>query len=112
MAGTRALILLTTVASSADGDTLASALVEERLAACVSLIGPIHSTYRWEGSVQRESEILLLIKSTEDRREDLERRLTELHPYDVPEILFLEPSRAGAPYLAWLEGSTKKEPGR
>lgn len=86
---------------------MATAVVEERLAACVNLVPGLISIYRWQGQVKREPECLLLIKTSTDRFEPLRQRLRALHPYDVPEILAL-PVRDGDPdYLTWLTENTR-----
>ena len=86
---------------------LAEALVGDRLAACVNRIGPVQSTYRWQGAIESASETLLAIKTTAARFEALQARLRELHPYDLPEII-ATPVSAGLPeYLAWVRGSVE-----
>ena len=93
-----------------DADTasrLARALVDERLAACVNVVGGVVSTYRWQDAVQIDDEVLLVIKTTADRFEALQARLIELHPYEMPEVLAVEPVSGSAPYLAWLDRETR-----
>ncbi|MBK8067669.1 MAG: divalent-cation tolerance protein CutA [Rhodanobacteraceae bacterium] len=86
-------------------EALAAALVGERLAACVNRIGPVQSTYRWQGAIESASETLLAIKTTAARFEALQARLRELHPYEVPEII-ATPVSGGLPeYLAWVRES-------
>ena len=98
-------IALTTLASRAEGEQLAATLVEERLAACVNVFGPVASIYRWEGKVARDEEVLLFIKTTAAGVEPLKTRVLDLHPYDTPEFLAFEVG-AGAPdYLAWVVDS-------
>ena len=98
-------IALTTLASREEGERLAATLVEERLAACVNVIGGVASLYRWEGKVERDEEVLLLMKTTEAGVRPLRNRVLELHPYDTPEFLAFEVG-AGAPgYLAWVAES-------
>ncbi|NNF06713.1 MAG: divalent-cation tolerance protein CutA, partial [Candidatus Eisenbacteria bacterium] len=87
---------MTTAPSSEEGTRLAKILVEERLAACVSRVPAVHSHFRWEGEIQEATEELLVIKTHARRAPDLTRRLSEIHPYDVPEILVL-PVAAGLP---------------
>ena len=84
---TDALIVFVTVPTREDGDRLADALVGEHLAACVNLVGPIRSVYRWQGAICRDDEQLLLIKTTRRRYAALEARVRALHPYDVPEVV-------------------------
>src|SRR5579872_4304431 len=84
---------------------IAKALVERRLAACVNVLPRVQSVYRWEGEVRLESEYLLLIKTTEERFSSLRDSITELHSYEVPEVLAI-PVRGGSDkYLAWIQGS-------
>ncbi len=79
-----------------------------RLAACVQVLGPITSTYRWQGKIETGSEWLCVVKSREERYDELERAIRSLHPYEVPEIL-ATPVTAGNPaYLAWLEAETAR----
>lgn len=99
---TNARIVLTTVGVHETADKLAEQLVERRLAACVNIIGPIHSVYRWKGKVEREQEYLLLIKSNVQRAEQLSSVLKELHPYELPELLEITISGGSSEYLAWL----------
>ena len=95
-------IALTTLSSREQGERLAGTLVEERLAACVNVLGPVASIYRWEGKVARDEEVLLLLKTTKAGVAPLRTRVLELHPYDTPEFLAFEVG-AGAPdYLAWV----------
>jgi periplasmic divalent cation tolerance protein len=103
---TGALIVFVTVPSRADGERIADALVGEQLAACVNVVGPIRSIYRWQGEVQREDEHLLLIKTTRARYAALEARVQALHPYDVPEIVAVPIERGSAAYLAWITDVT------
>ncbi len=106
-----AVVVLVTVPSLEGGQTLARALVTERLAACVSLVPGIRSVFFWEGTVQEEAEALLLIKTRRARYEALERRILELHAYSVPEVLAL-PVEAGSPaYLAWVGETVSMEGG-
>ncbi|MDX1664500.1 MAG: divalent-cation tolerance protein CutA, partial [Candidatus Promineifilaceae bacterium] len=81
---------------------IARALVERRLAGCVQVVGPITSTYRWQGAVETAQEWLCLIKSNGTLYEELETAIGELHPYDTPEILALPVSAGSVDYLLWL----------
>ncbi|WP_027083775.1 divalent-cation tolerance protein CutA [Lysobacter sp. HA18] len=97
-----AVVLHCTCPDAATADRIATALVDERLAACVQQLPGLRSTYRWEGRVERADEILLLIKTADDRIPDVAARVQALHPYDVPELLALD-ATAGAPaYLDWV----------
>jgi periplasmic divalent cation tolerance protein len=100
-----ACVVLTTVPSREAARSLATRLVENRLAACVQL-SAIESVYRWQGSVQHEEEVLLLIKTRSELYAPLEAFIKEVHSYEVPEILQL-PVQAGAEtYLRWLADAT------
>ncbi len=78
------------------------ALVERRLAACVQVVGPVESRYRWEGRVETATEWLCVAKTTAERYDELEAVIVELHSYDVPEILAVPVVRGSAAYLRWL----------
>jgi periplasmic divalent cation tolerance protein len=99
-------IVLTTLGAGADAAALARALVEERLAACVNVIGPVTSIYRWNGKVEQDAEQQLVIKTTAARLEALEARVRALHPYAVPEFLVLTAAGGSEAYLAWVRNST------
>ncbi len=99
------LLALTTCPDADSAARIARALVEERLAACVSRVPGATSVYRWEGRVEEDTEVLLLIKTTGERLPTLRKRLLALHPYDVPELIAL-PIEDGLPaYLDWLQQS-------
>ena len=101
-----AVIFLVTAASAIEGERIATALVEERLAACVNVLPGVISTFRWEGAVQREPEVLLIGKTRAERMPAVIARVQALHSYSVPEVLAV-PILAGAgPYLAWLRDAT------
>lgn len=92
-------------------DTLASALVSDGLAACVNLLAPCRSVYRWEGRVEHASEVPMLIKTTEAAYAALEQRLCALHPYRVPEVIACEIVHGLPGYLTWVEQSVfSREP--
>ncbi|MCK9521849.1 MAG: divalent-cation tolerance protein CutA [Proteobacteria bacterium] len=90
-----------------DARTLATALVDARLAACVSIVPAVQSVYRWEGEVAQAEEALLLIKTTAARMPELTARILALHPYDVPEIIAFDirDNEGNAAYLSWLAQS-------
>ncbi len=98
-------IALTTLSSREQAEQLAEALVAERLAACVNVLGPVASIYRWGGKVARDEEVLLLIKTTETGVAPLQTRVLELHPYDTPEFLAFEVGSGSAGYLDWVVDS-------
>lgn len=91
-----------TVSSSAEGERLARALVEERLAACVNRITGVRSTYRWQGQVEQSDEELLLVKTSQERFAALARRVQELHSYEVPEVIAVPIAAGSDSYLSWL----------
>ena len=103
---TDAVIVFVTVPSRDEGDRLADALVGEQLAACVNIVGPIRSIYRWQGEICRDDEHLLLIKTTRPRYAALEARVQALHPYEVPEIIAVPIGAGSAGYLAWIRSMT------
>ena len=97
-----AILVLTACPDEATGTRIARDLVESGLAACVSRLPGAYSTYRWEGRLQDEPEVLLIIKTLATRFEALEMRLKSLHPYEVPEIIALPVVGGSSEYLAWL----------
>ena len=101
------IFILTTMPDDDRVDTMARTLVDERLAACVNVHGPMTSTYRWKGSVEREAERQVVIKTTRARLNDLEARLRSLHPYELPEFVVLE-GEASEAYGAWVNETSKK----
>ncbi|HYR19915.1 MAG TPA: divalent-cation tolerance protein CutA [Myxococcales bacterium] len=104
---TDALLVFTTLPSADKAAELAKALVEERLAACANLLPAIRSIYRWQGKLQDENEVLLLLKTRAEHLERLKLRILELHPYEVPEVLAVPVEAGYQPYLDWLAGETK-----
>lgn len=100
------LLCLTTCPDPDSADRLARALVEERLAACVSVLPGVQSTYRWQGALEQASEYLLLIKTTRARYPALQARLPALHPYELPELVAVESSAALPAYLQWVAAAT------
>ena len=107
MSAENTLLIFCTCPDLPTAGRLADELVRRRLAACVSQLPGLISTYRWQEKLARDEEVLLLIKTTESRYADLERTLAELHPYELPEILAV-PVNAGLPgYLDWVAESTR-----
>ena len=105
-------IVLTTVGLAEKAEQLANALVERRLAACVNIVGPIRSIYRWKGSIAREQEYLLLIKTTADRAPELEAAFAELHPYELPERIEVAVEGGSLGYLEWLGMQVARDEGQ
>ena len=99
-------VVLTTIPVDFDAVDLASTLVGERLAACVNVLPPMESIYRWQGEVETAKERQVVIKTTIARLESLMQRIQDLHPYDVPEVLVLSVAGGLDAYLAWLRKST------
>jgi periplasmic divalent cation tolerance protein len=95
-------LVLSSAGSREEGETIAQALVESRLAACVNIVRGITSVYRWQGKVESAEEVLLLIKTTTARLAELEAALHRLHSYDVPEFLVLPVEGGSAAYLRWI----------
>lgn len=95
------ILMVWTTCGRGDARALAEVLVGERLVACVN-VGDVESVYRWQGEVACEPEALLTMKTTRARWESLQRRLAELHPYDVPEIVAVAAAEVGASYGAWV----------
>ena len=100
-------MVLTTCPDGSVASRIARDLVESGLAGCVSRVGPVHSTYRWQGAIQDEPEVLLVIKTVSTRYPELEMRLKSLHPYDVPEIIALPVTAGSADYLSWLQEAVR-----
>jgi periplasmic divalent cation tolerance protein len=96
------MLVLTTVADAPSAERIARALVEERLAACVTVLGPARSTYRWQGAVESADELPLLVKTTAERWPELRERLRALHPYEVPEMLAWRAEDGWPAYLDWV----------
>ncbi len=100
--GPKARLVLVTVGDEADARAMARTLVGEGLAACVNVLGPINSIYRWRGAIEDEKEYLLMIKTRAALYRGIERRVRELHSYDVPEVVALPIQTGSASYLEWL----------
>ena len=100
-----AIVVFMTTANREEATRLADMLVGARLAACVQILPEIESVYRWEGKVERQSEVLLLAKSTRDKFAELERQVRAIHSYDTPEIIAVSASAVSEPYQKWLGDS-------
>jgi len=90
-----------------DAERLANALVERRLAACVQIVGPIQSTYRWQGQIETAEEWLCLIKTRRELWEEVQRAIIELHPYETPEIIAVPIAVGSKAYLGWVAEETR-----
>ena len=104
---TDAIQVITTTESKAQAGAIARALLEERLAACVQVVGPITSRYWWGGAIEEAEEWLCLIKTSAEAFERLERAIKAAHPYDVPEILAVPVVAGSGDYLAWLHNEVR-----
>ena len=100
------IVVFMTAASGEEATRLADMLVGAHLAACVQILPEIESVYRWEGKVERQSEVLLLAKTTRAKFSDLEREVRALHSYETPEIVAVPITAGSAPYLEWLIQTT------
>lgn len=94
--------MLTTAPSEEEADTVAAALLDRRLVACVQVLGPLKSRFWWDGRVETAVEWLCLVKTTADRYEEVEAAIREHHSYEVPEILVLPIIGGAGDYLEWL----------
>lgn len=101
-------LMLTTVSSREEASTIASELVSRRLAACVNIVGPISSVYRWQGAVENSEEFLLIIKSTEAQFRPIQSALGELHSYQLPELISFTIDAGAESYLDWIAASVHK----
>ena len=97
-----AIVVFMTAASGEEATRLADMLVGAHLAACVQILPEIESVYRWQGKIERSSEVLLLAKTTRGKFDELEREVRALHSYDTPEIVAVPVVAGSAPYLEWL----------
>ena len=101
------IVVLVTCGSEEEALKIANALVEVHLAACVNLVAPIRSIYRWEGKIWDEKEWLLIIKTQKQRFEELEKEVKSLHSYSVPEIISLPITEGSSAYLNWIRENTE-----
>ncbi|HUQ76460.1 MAG TPA: divalent-cation tolerance protein CutA [Burkholderiales bacterium] len=101
------LLVLTNLPDRAAAERLADIVVQQHLAACVNILAPCHSVYRWKGAVQHDEEHPLLIKTTTERYAALEQALRAGHPYELPEIIALPVERGLPAYLDWVAAETK-----
>lgn len=105
----QALLVLSNMPDTATAETIARALVECRIAACVNILPAVRSVYRWQGAIEEAAEVTVFIKTSDDRYAEVEKTIKELHPYQVPEVIAL-PVSAGLPtYLQWVLAETEKD---
>ncbi len=100
-------LILSTVGSADEGRTIARALVEKQLAACVNIVGPMQSIYRWKDEVEDAQEFLLLMKTTAENVSRLRDELSRLHSYEIPECIVLEIESGLPAYLDWISESVR-----
>jgi len=105
-------VILATTGTEEQAGSIARTLVSERLAACVNIVGPMRSIYRWRDKVEDDREFLLVIKTRATLYIKVEKRVREMHTYEVPEVLALTADRGSPPYLKWLLASTGPIRGR
>lgn len=103
------VIMLTTLPPTVDGAAFAETLVREHLAACVNVLPEMQSVYWWKGEVEHAREHQVLIKTTAVRLDDVQARIRQLHPYDVPELLVLRVDGGDEMYLDWVSQSTREQ---
>jgi periplasmic divalent cation tolerance protein len=101
------LIVITNMPDRAAAEKLADILVEQRVAACVNILAPCRSVYRWKDAVQHDEEHPMLIKTTSERYPALEAAIRAGHPYELPEIIAVQAARGLPAYLDWVEAETR-----
>jgi periplasmic divalent cation tolerance protein len=101
------LLVLTNLPDRAAAERLADLVIEKKLAACVNILAPCRSVYRWKGAVQHDDEHPMLVKTTVERYPELEKALRAAHPYELPEIIAVPVERGLAAYLDWVAAETK-----
>jgi periplasmic divalent cation tolerance protein len=102
-----AKLVISTVGSKDEASKVAAVLVREQIAACVNIVGPIESLYRWQGNVETAQEFLLLVKTISARSADVIKRIRELHSYELPEAIEVNIEGGSADYLKWIAESVR-----
>jgi periplasmic divalent cation tolerance protein len=103
------IVIFVAVGNSSDAALLAKSLVEKRLVACVNLVPGVSSWYWWEGKVNQDQEVLLMMKTSRDKFAALEKEVLRLHSYAVPEIIAVQIVEGSKNYLNWIEESLKED---
>lgn len=103
------LIAFVTAPNKEEASRIADSLVTERLAACVNIVSGVESVYRWQGEVTRDTETLMIVKTTDEKYQELEQRVKELHSYTTPEVIAFRIERGSGEYLEWLRQSVTRE---
>lgn len=106
-----ALLVLTNLPDRPSAEALAAALVEERLAACVNILAPCRSIYRWQDAIETADEVPLLIKTSAACYAELEAAIRARHPYELPEVIAFPVTQGLPDYLAWVDAETRPAPG-
>jgi periplasmic divalent cation tolerance protein len=101
--------IITTTETREDAEKIAGCLIDERLAGCVQIVGPIASTYRWKGCIETAEEWQCIIKSRRDLYQDIEKSIKSIHPYEVPEIIAVAVIEGSRDYLEWLDSSLRSK---
>jgi len=104
------LLVITNLPDQAAAEALARMLVDQRVAACVNVLAPCRSVYRWQNAVETAVEVPLLIKTSAERYTDLEAAIRAAHPYELPEIIAVPIERGLPDYLAWVAAETASGP--
>jgi periplasmic divalent cation tolerance protein len=102
----RPIVIFVMAGTETEAGHIAQALVTERLAACANIVGPVRSIYRWRGAIEEAREYWMVVKTRRELYSMVERKVRELHSYEVPEILALEPVAGSSAYLDWIVEST------
>lgn len=100
------LIVYTTIKNKRDADKISNILIKERLAACVNYF-PVKSVYRWKNKIEKNSEYILICKTTKKNFKELKNRLKEIHPYELPEIVVVSIPYGDKKYLDWIKNSVE-----
>ena len=103
------VVVFVTCPDRETAESIAQEIVEKKLAACVNITGEIKSVYFWKGNIEKDREYLMIIKTTEDLFEDLERSIKEKHPYTVPEIIGMPIIKGSKEYLDWIDQAVSRE---
>lgn len=104
-----AIVVVTSVGTEDQANLIARELVRGRLAACVNILHGVRSVYRWQGQICEDSELLLVVKTTEEEFDGVAEAIQELHSYELPEILAFQVTRGETDFLQWIAGSVDKE---
>jgi len=104
---TKFIMIKTTTEKIFDAEKISNTLVSEKLAACVQVIGPVISTYSWKENIEKTEEFILLIKTSEELKNSVEKRIKEIHPYELPELLVIPILDGSKEYLNWLKCNIK-----